>query len=70
MKPAVIKEMTKAEIIEKLEIEKTQLVKLKMNHAVSPLENPLKIKDYKKNVARLETELNKRNNDEKSNLKS
>ena len=62
--------MTKAEIIEKLEIEKTQLVKLKMNHAVSPLENPLKIKDYKKNVARLETELNKRNNDEKSNLKS
>ena len=70
MKPAVIKEMTKAEIIEKLEIEKTQLVKLKMNHAVSPLENPLKIKDYKKNVARLETELNKRKDDEKSNLKS
>jgi large subunit ribosomal protein L29 len=37
-----------------------QLNKLKMNHAVSPLENPNKIKAYRRTVARLVTELHKR----------
>ncbi len=70
MKPAVIREMTKAEIIEKLDIERTQWVKMKLNHAVSPLENPMKIRVYKKTIAMLETELNKRNKEEKLNTKS
>ena len=34
--------------------------KLKMNHAVSPLENPKQISAVKKTVARLKTELRKR----------
>ena len=70
MKPAVIREMTTAEVIERLEIERTQLIKLKLNHAVSPLENPMKINSYKKTVARLVTELQKRNIEEKLTKKS
>jgi large subunit ribosomal protein L29 len=43
-----------------LDEEKRQLTKLKLNHAVSPLENPNKIKAYRKTIARLETELRRR----------
>jgi len=70
MKPTVIREMTTAEVIERLEIERVQLIKLKLNHAVSPLENPMKINAYKKTVARLVTELQKRNIEEKLTKKS
>jgi len=52
--------MSTGEIKERLEEEKKQLSKLKLNHAVSPLENPLKIQVYRKTVARMLTELRKR----------
>ncbi|HRY33643.1 MAG TPA: 50S ribosomal protein L29 [Bacteroidales bacterium] len=60
MKAEVIRELTTGEIKERLEEEKKHLVKLKMNHAVSPLENPNKIKAYRKTIARLITELRRR----------
>lgn len=60
MEQKVIKELTTAEINERLVEEKNQLVRLKLNHAVSPLENPNKIKAYRKTIARLETELRSR----------
>ena len=60
MEQEVIRELGTAELIERLEEEKKQLVKLKLNHAVSPLENPNKIKFYKKAIARMETELRRR----------
>jgi large subunit ribosomal protein L29 len=60
MKQQVILEMTLEEIKERLEEEKKQLVKMKLAHAVSPLDNPHKMKEYKKTVARLLTELRKR----------
>lgn len=60
MKQQVIREMTLEEIKERLEDEKKQLVKMKLAHAVSPLDNPHKMKEYKKTVARLLTELRKR----------
>jgi large subunit ribosomal protein L29 len=60
MKSNVIRELTLQEVKERLEEEKNQLTKLKLNHAVSPLENPQKIKDYRKTVARLETDLRRR----------
>ena len=55
MKISEIKELTIKEIVEKLQVEKENLVRLKMNHAVSPLDNPMKIKDAKKDIARLQT---------------
>jgi large subunit ribosomal protein L29 len=60
MEQKVIRELTTGEINERLEEEKKQLTKLKLNHAVSPLENPNKIKAYRKTIARLETEKRRR----------
>ncbi len=60
MEQAVIKELSTPDLIDRLEEEKKQLTKLKLNHAVSPLENPNKIKDYRKTIARIKTELTKR----------
>ena len=60
MKQSVIIELSTAEIVERLVEEKQQLTKLKLNNAVTPLENPNKIKEQRKTVARLKTELRKR----------
>ncbi len=57
MKPNVIREMSTSELKERLEEEVKQLQKLKLNHAVSPLENPMKIRVYRKTIARIKTEL-------------
>jgi large subunit ribosomal protein L29 len=70
MEQSVIKELSTAELIERLEEERKQLVKLKLNHAVSPLENPNKIKIYRRTVARLEAELRKRYLEKASKPKS
>jgi large subunit ribosomal protein L29 len=53
MKTSEIKELTTKEIVEKIQVEKENLVRLRLNHAVSPLDNPMKLKEAKKNVARL-----------------
>ena len=60
MKQEVIKELSKADIVERLEEERKHLTKLKLNHAVSPLENPNDISANRKTIARLETELRSR----------
>ena len=57
MKTSEIKELTKKEIVEKLQVEKENLIRLKMNHAVSPLDNPMKIQNSKRDIARLKTVL-------------
>jgi large subunit ribosomal protein L29 len=60
MKQKVILEMTNEELKERLEEERKQLQKMKLAHAVSPLDNPHKMKEYKSTVARLLTELKRR----------
>lgn len=55
MKTAEIKEMSIAEIKEKIELESAQLHQLELTHVVSPLENPMKIRHTRKNIARLLT---------------
>ncbi|PKP35744.1 MAG: 50S ribosomal protein L29 [Bacteroidetes bacterium HGW-Bacteroidetes-17] len=60
MEQAVIKELSTDDLVDRLEEETKQLSKLKLNHAVSPLENPNKIKAYRKTIARIQTELRKR----------
>ena len=47
--------------MERLDNEKDYLVRLKLNHAISPLDNPNKIVVSRRNVARLTTEVNRRN---------
>jgi len=56
----VIKELSTAELQERLETEVLHLQKMKINHAVSPIENPVKIKESRRLVARYKTELRKR----------
>jgi len=67
MKTTEIKELSNKEIVERLQVEKENLVRLRLNHAVSPLDNPEKIKESKKNVARLKTILHERELNEKQN---
>lgn len=69
MKITEIKELSTSDIEERIETEKSLLVKLRMNHAVSPLDNPLKIPATKRNIARLKTELRQRILEEKQNIK-
>jgi len=40
--------------------DKLRLKKLEFAHAISPLENPLSIRNLRKDIARLHTELKKR----------
>jgi large subunit ribosomal protein L29 len=61
MKTAEIKEFSTADLVEKIETEKANLLKMKLNHAVSPLENPGKIKESRRDVARMLTILRQRN---------
>ncbi len=60
MKQEVIKELSTEELIERLESERMDLQKMKLHHAVSPIENPQTIKAARKGVARILTELRRR----------
>jgi large subunit ribosomal protein L29 len=60
MKASELKELTTKELEEKIDNEVNFLIRQKINHAVSPLDNPQKIKVSRKNVARLKTEFTKR----------
>jgi len=61
MKNKDIVALSTAELQEKMKVEKSVLTKLKLNHTVAPIENPIKIRDTRKAVARLATEITKRN---------
>ncbi len=60
MKNSEIRELTTKELIEKIEDESAQYVRLKLNHTVSPLDNPNKLTEGRRLVAKLKTELRKR----------
>lgn len=60
MKNAEIKQLTTKELNERIIDEKQLLNKMELNHTISPLDNPMKIRAVRKNVARLLTELRKR----------
>ncbi|MCH7512649.1 MAG: 50S ribosomal protein L29 [Bacteroidetes bacterium] len=57
MKNSEIRALTIDELKQKITGEKEALLKLKFAHAVSPIENPMKIKETKKLIARLMTAL-------------
>lgn len=56
----VLKELSTAELKERLDGERLNYQKMVMSHAVSPLENPNKIKESRKIIARCLTELRAR----------
>lgn len=66
MKSSEIRELSNQELLERIDNEKTTLVRMKLNHAISPLENPQKIKESRRTIARLMTEMRKRELNEKT----
>ncbi|MBX2946533.1 MAG: 50S ribosomal protein L29 [Cyclobacteriaceae bacterium] len=57
MKSNEIKDLSVVELREKIGSEKEALRKMKFAHQVSAIENPMKIRETRKLIARLNTEL-------------
>ena len=55
MKSAEIKDMTIQDLQERIDAEKAKLSQLKVQHAVSPIENPSIIKKSRRDIARMLT---------------
>ena len=66
MKSSEIRELTITELEERLESEENLMVRMRMNHAVSPLDNPNKIVETRRDIARLKTEMRARQIKEQS----
>ncbi len=60
MKASEIEGLSIKEIEERIDNEKTFLIRQKLNHAISPLDNPMKIRETKRTIARLYTILKKK----------
>lgn len=60
MKTAEIKELTTTDLVERVAAEKANYEKMVVNHAITPMENPSQIKQLRRTIARLMTELRQR----------
>jgi len=60
MKAVEIRELTTKELEEKLQTEVADIQTMILNHAISPLENPNKLKESRRSIARIKTILNER----------
>ena len=55
MKASEIREMSIADLRERIELEKANLENMKINHTISPLEDTSKIAKARKDIARMMT---------------
>jgi large subunit ribosomal protein L29 len=55
-----LKDMSEADLKARVQDDELRLKKLEFAHAISPLENPMSIRALRRDVARLKTELQKR----------
>lgn len=60
MKIAEVRELSDKELNERLDAERIALDQMVLNHSVSPLDNPTKIKEKRRDIARFLTELRQR----------
>lgn len=60
MKNADIQGLSMDDLVEKLYESEEKLLKLKLSHAVSEIENPMQIRNTRRLIARLKTEIRKR----------
>ena len=60
MKIAEIRELSTAELQERVEADVTRYAQMKLNHAISPLENPMQLKSLRRDIARMKSELRSR----------
>jgi len=64
-----IKEFANDELVEKIKEGQLRYRKMKFNHTVSPLDNPLQLRWQRRDIARLKTELRKRELEAEKNKK-
>ncbi|HEY5393196.1 MAG TPA: 50S ribosomal protein L29 [Hanamia sp.] len=55
-----LKTMTEQDLKSRIQEDELRIKKLKFAHAVSPLENPMNIREVRKDLARTKTELRKK----------
>ncbi|MDE5890200.1 MAG: 50S ribosomal protein L29 [Bacteroidales bacterium] len=55
MKASEVREMSIADLRDRIEVEKAALDTMKINHTISPLEDTSKIKKSRKDIARMMT---------------
>ena len=55
MKVSEVREMSLADLLDRIEIEKANLDSMKINHAISPLEDTSKFKKTRQDIARMIT---------------
>lgn len=60
MKIAEINELQTSELQERLDVEEANFHQLKLNHSISPVENPSRIKEIRRTIARIKTVLRQR----------
>ena len=60
MKTREIKELTTTELQEQMDAKREELSRLVLNHAISPIDNPAQIRDIRRTIARMATELRQR----------
>jgi large subunit ribosomal protein L29 len=60
MKIKEVNELETKELVEKLENAQAALATMKLNHNISPLENPSQIKATRRDIARMKTVLRSR----------
>ncbi len=65
MKITEIRELSAKDLQERIDAERANLSQLKMNHAISPLEDSSQIKKARKNIARMLTVLSQLENQNK-----
>jgi large subunit ribosomal protein L29 len=56
-----IRQFVTEDLVSKIKEDSAELKRLEFNHAVTPLDNPASIRAKRRDVARLKTELTKRN---------
>ncbi len=57
MKNSELRGLSEEELSSKLNVEQQNYQKLKFAHAITPIENPMKIRESRKLIARIQTEL-------------
>lgn len=60
MKIKEVKELEIKELVEKIGEEVAKYNQMKLNHSITPLENPSEIKATRRDIARMKTELRQR----------
>ena len=66
MKASEIRELSNAELNEKLTALKAELFNLRFQHAINQLENPMRMKEVKKDIARIKTVLRRVGNEKRA----